>query len=150
MPARVQWTGLAELKEWLRTLPEALADDARDIVEDAVSDARDEIYQAYPARTGNLRNGLGVRSLDGSDDFYFGQGKRLGAGALLFNNAPHAFIFEHGTETRKTDLGADRGSMPPGNIFIPRAMKHRRRMYERLMEMMRAHALTVTGNAYAA
>ena len=51
-----------------------------------------------------------------------------GAAAQVINRAQHACIFEKGTQARHTDLDADRGTMPAGNVFIPRAIKHRARM----------------------
>jgi len=146
---RLHWVGLDELRAALLQLPEDLASDAESIVNDAAQAAFDEIYAAYPVRTGNLRNGLKVQTLSHAFDARVGS-RALGAGAILYNNAPHAYMFEHGTEARHTDIGADRGRMPPGKVFIPRVMRHRRRMYEELVAMMESHGLLVTGSVYAA
>jgi hypothetical protein len=146
--ASVKWDGLHELQAWLRNLPESLRDSATGIVVGAAERAYHDIHNAYPVWTGNLRNGLKVNRIDDSNTAFgqFSRGKHLGVGAVLYNNAPHAYIFEHGTETRSYQ-GAPRGSMPAGNIFIPRVIRHRREMYERLAGMMREYGLQVRVNA---
>lgn len=141
--SRVKWEGLDELRELLRALPEELREEGEGIVLDAASGAKDDIYAAYPVWTGNLRNGLQMRSLDGSDDFFFRTGsKLLGAGAILFNNAKHAYIFEHGTAARHSGIRST-GIMPAGNVFIPRVIKWRNRMYDALARMLEGHGFEV-------
>src|SRR4030095_3347567 len=146
---RIHWIGLTELREALLALPEDLAHDAESIVNDAAKAAYDDIYAAYPERTGNLRKGLTIQSLEHAFSYRAGS-KALGAGALLLNRAPHAYMFEHGTETRQRALGASTGRMPPGKVFIPRVIRHRGRMYEALIDMMEEHGLLAVGSAYAA
>ena len=68
-----------------------------------------------------------------------------GAGAILKSSAPHAWLFEHGSQARHNDIGANRGSMPPGNIFGPIAGRARRRMNEQFVAMLERNGLTVTG-----
>jgi Bacteriophage HK97-gp10, putative tail-component len=115
------WEDLDALKAALRQLPEALAAEGAEIVERVAHEAKDEIYAAYPRVTGNLRDGLAVTTQSlGS----------VGVQATVVNNAPHAWIFEHGTEVRYTDKGVPRGRMPPGHVFIP-IMQRRRRAMER-------------------
>jgi len=114
------WEDLDELKAALRQLPRQLAADGAVIVAATAEAAANEIRDAYPVRTGNLRKGVKVRKVNVSD---------FGAVAAVVNDAPHAYIFEHGTVARHTDIGADRGSMPPGHVFIPIMERRRREMY---------------------
>jgi hypothetical protein len=136
--ASVTWSGLEELKAALRSLPADLADDASDIVEGAAQAAKTEIYNAYPERTGNLRQHTTV-AIRASG--------RYGAGAVVKNTARHAWMFENGTQARHTAIGANRGSMPAGHVFIPIVMRWRRRMYEQLKSLLVRHGLQVAGDA---
>lgn len=138
---RIVWDGLDELRAELRKLPAELADEASGIVLQHADGAAQEIKAAYPSRTGNLRNGMAViRSAAG----------RFGVGAIVRNRAPHAWIFENGTQARHASIGANRGSMPPGHVFIPRVIKWRHRMYGALKAMLVRHGLVVSGEERAA
>ena len=136
MSASITFDGLDELREALRRLPEELAAEASGIVLEAARDASSDIEGAYPERTGNLKHGLFI---------FESAASKFGAGAVLKNRAQHAYMFEYGTQARHNAIGANRGSMPPGNVFIPRVLKHRRRMYERLKAMLVRHGATVSG-----
>lgn len=138
MSARVTWTGLDELRADLRNLPVELTEEASGIVIDSAMSAAQDIRTAYPKRTGNLANHVKAEATAPS---------RFGVRAVVKSTARHAHLFEYGTQARHTELGVDRGSMPPGNVFIPRMVKHRRAMYERLKAMLERHGLTVRGNA---
>jgi hypothetical protein len=72
---------------------------------------------------------------------------RFSAGAIVKNTAKHAWIFENGTQARHNDLGANRGSMPPGHVFIPAVIKRRRIMYQQLRALLERHGLKVSGDA---
>lgn len=134
----IQWTGLEELKAQLRTLPSDLTAEASGIVNGAGNSAKQEIEGAYPERTGDLRNhvSLSTQSLG-----------QFGAGVVVKNTSKHASIFENGTQARHTAIGANRGSMPPGRVFIPIASRWRRQMYEQFKAMLVRHGLTVSGDA---
>jgi hypothetical protein len=145
----VRWDGLEELYRWLRTLPDELTEEATGIVETHALGAKDEITAAYPIgptrrrkgqliHGGHLKAGMKASKLSSS---------RWGINYLVANRAPHAWIYEHGTEMRTTNTGARRGRSPAHNVFIPRAMKWRRRMYQALKAMMVRHGLRVTGDA---
>lgn len=138
MSATVRWDGLDELRAELRRLPADLADDASDIVTGAADAAKTEMYDAYPERTGNLRQHLTVGSRSAG---------RYGAAAVVKNTSPHAWLFENGSQARHTDLGANRGSMPAGHVFIPIAIRWRRRMYGQLKSLLERHGLQVSGDA---
>jgi hypothetical protein len=126
---------LPELRAALLALPKELVDEASDIVEDSAQRAAADIIASYPSRTGNLRKGIRVSR------------RRLSNFAVLafvVQRAPHAWIFEHGTQARHNAIGANRGSMPPGWVFVPRVMRYRAEMYRRLAAMVERHGLEVT------
>jgi len=152
---RIVWDGLEELKRALRRMPEELRGAAAEIVREAVVAAEEEIRAAYPVgsfgrhRTikrsgrrklidpGNLKRGLKVEE----------QVSRFGVGYILRNTAPHAWIFEQGTAARHylTRRGRTKvvGAMPPGRVFVPRVIKHRRRMHARLRQLVRSRGFEV-------
>jgi hypothetical protein len=128
-----QFTGLADLYEALRNLPEALADEANAILEDETKAAADEIIAKYPEVTGNLKGGV-KWSIKTSP---------YGAIGRVVSGAPHAYIYETGTASRQTDLGYDRGAMPGKHIFIPTMIEHRRKLEDALADMLRRFGLQV-------
>jgi hypothetical protein len=133
---RLKFDGLEQLKLDLRRLPKEMRDDAQDIVLDSANEGAGDARSHYPRRTGNLADGIEVQQLTGSSAF---------AGAVVKNKAKLAFIFENGTQARHNDIGANRGTMPAGNVFVPAMIRARRKMYERLKAMMRSKGLKVTG-----
>lgn len=134
---RIKYTGLAELYEGLRNLPKELHAESADIVYANADKAAQEIIAAYPKRTGNLARGVRVKREPG----------QFGARAAVRNTAPHAFMFENGTQARHTAIGANRGSMPAGHVFVPIVVRRRRIMYAVLRELLIKHGLIVTGEA---
>jgi hypothetical protein len=136
MGAKFVFEGLDELRAELRKLPSELTAEASNIVQGAANAAAADIKAAYPARTGNLRNHVYVTHQD--------KGK-FSAGAIVKNTAPHAALFESGTQARHNSLGANRGSMPPGHVFVPRIMKARRRMWTQLKDLLVRKGLSVSG-----
>jgi Bacteriophage HK97-gp10, putative tail-component len=134
----MNWTGLDAFKAALKQLPTDLRNDARSIVLDAAHGAADDIRQAYPVVTGDLREGVEVVTTDVS---------QFGVGAVVINRAKHANIFEHGSQVRHTKGGANRGAMPPGHVFIPRIIRARKAMYERLKDLLTRAGLEVSGDA---
>jgi len=146
MKATFTWDGLTEFKQAMRNLPNHLAIEAATIVNTAATGAAAEIRNRYPVKTGNLRRGVQVRI----------QSKPGRAVALLQNTAPHAFIYESGTQARHysgTDkLGrryvmGSRGSMPPGHVFWPVYYARRRQMFDQLKTMLQREGLLVSGEA---
>lgn len=134
---RLRFDGLEELRASLRRLPKELRDEARQIIVDAAQGAATEIRQKYPRRTGDLADKVEVQVLQSGSNFV--------AGAIVRNKSKLAFIFENGTQARHNALGANRGSMPPGHVFIPAMVRARRRMYERLRELVKRKGLRVIG-----
>ena len=136
---RFEWSGLAELQADLRTLPVDLTADASPIVDNAAELAKAEIIQRYPRRTGkNLRAKVTSKPLIRG---------AYAVGVQVVNSSKLAWIFENGSQARHTTLGANRGSMPPGHVFIPAITRHRRTMYGLLKDLLVRHGLAVTGDA---
>lgn len=135
---RLVFNGLAELRAELRQLPAELAGEAGEIVSGAAEGAKNDIVEAYPERTGNLRSRVTVSRTAGSGLY--------GVAAIVKNTAKHAWIFENGTQARHTDIGANRGAMPAGHVFIPAVIRRRRQMYERLKGLLTKHGLVVSGS----
>lgn len=140
MSASIKWDGLDEFKKALRNMPSDLAGEAGHIVEGTANAAAVEIKRGYAShrRTGKLQSGVTVT--------HFDKGK-FSAGAIVKNTAPHAHLFETGTQARHTAIGANRGSMPPGHVFVPAVVKHRRKMYAELKAMLVRFGLLVSGDA---
>lgn len=130
--------GLNELREALGRLPYVLAEKSRDRVTSAAQAAATRIRDGYPKRTGNLRNGVKVT-------IQYSGG--TGVLAIVKNSAPHAWMFENGTQVRHTKIGADRGSMPAGHVFVPNAQQERRAMYQDLKAIVASEGLEVSGDA---
>lgn len=129
--------GLDEFREALRALPEELATEAGDVIVETTNNAADQIMAAYPDRTGHLRGGVRF-SIERS---------QFGVVGIVKNTAKLAWIFELGSQARHTELGANRGSMPPGHVFVPIVMKLRRQMFEGLKAVLEKAGLEVSGDA---
>ncbi len=134
---RFQFQGLQDLFEGLRNLPPELQAEGGEIVVAHAEAAQTEIQGAYPSRTGNLRDHVTVKTVVG----------QFSTNAIVKNTAKHAVIFENGTQARHTDLGAARGSMPPGHVFVPVVIRRRRAMYEALKGLIAKKGLVVSGDA---
>lgn len=135
---RLMFEGLEELRAALRDLPAELVGEASSIVMGAAEEASTAIVAAYPNRTSNLRDHVTISTQAAG---------RFGTAAVVKNTSKLAYIFENGTQARHTSLGANRGSMPPGHVFIPRVIKARRRMYEHLKALLQRAGLVVSGDA---
>jgi hypothetical protein len=130
------WEGMDELRTALRQLPEELTAEGATIVYDTADAAAAAIVAAYPSVSGKLKQGVRVRQNHYS---------RFGVQATVVNTAKIAWIFEHGTEARHTALGANRGRMPVGKVFVPNMERYRRDMYDqKFRALLERHGLTVT------
>lgn len=136
---RLQLDGLAELREALRNLPAELTGEGSNIVEGEANGAALDIKSGYAAhrRTGKLQDSVEVTH--GTSGF--------SASAMIIAKSPHAHLFENGTQARHTAIGANRGSMPPGHVFIPAMIRRRRRMYDALKALLERAGLVVGGDA---
>lgn len=133
----IVFEGMDELRQQLRNLPTDLGGEAAHIIEASANAAAATIKAGYPARTGNLRDHVYVTH----------ERTQFGAIGIVKNTAKHAWIFENGTQARHTDLGANRGSMPAGHVFVPAVIRERKRMYEDLKDLVVRHGLEVTDDA---
>jgi Bacteriophage HK97-gp10, putative tail-component len=131
MGVKLEWDGLKELKQVLRSLPDDLAKEAGRYVQFHAQAAAGAVRRGYPRVTGNLQDGVVVEQTDGG---------RYGAKAIVKSKAPHAYIYEFGTEARHyyTSTGTKKsvGRMPAGHVFIPRVQEQRRRLMDDLSEMV--------------
>lgn len=139
MSAVMRLDGLLELKEALQHLTPELQAESQAIVYANADKAAEEIRAAYPRRTGNLKDHVYVSK----------RGSTISTTATVKNTAHHAWLFENGSQARHTDLGANRGSMPPGHVFIPIMIRRRRIMYQILKDLVASKGLTVSGDAAA-
>lgn len=142
-----QFHGMASFRDMLRNLPYQLRNEAVRIVESAASAAMVEIEHKYPISMGRKRRGRfipGGQLRKGLKLEY--HSSEFGAWVTLRNKAPHANIFENGTELRETAEGWKRGSASPGRVFVPTAIKHRRRMNRHLIAMLERNGFRVSGD----
>jgi hypothetical protein len=130
--------GLTDLIEQLRNLPPELAGEAAPIVTGSADAAQAEVVAGYPSRTGELRSKVVVKAIAAGP---------LGTAVVVRNTSKLAYIFENGTQARHNALGANRGSMPAGHVFIPAMARHRRAMWEKLKGVVTRAGLVVTGDA---
>lgn len=139
MSGSLRWSGLDELRAALRDLPNDLTAEASGIVQSSANEAAEDIREGYRGhrRSGNLEGGVVVTRVDAG---------KHSAGAIVKNKAKHAALFENGTQARHTAIGANRGSMPPAHVFVPRVIRHRRAMYDRLKGLLERHGLKVGGD----
>jgi len=134
---RIKLDGFEELRAALTRLPAELTGDAKDIVFANAEEAAREIGAAYPRRTGDLKDHLSVTKIVG----------QFSVRAVVKNTSKHALTFETGSQARHNAIGANRGSMPPANVFYPTILRRRRTMYEVLKTMLVSKGLMVSGDA---
>ena len=136
MPATLTIDGLTEFQQELQRLPATLRDQARVIVQATADATEATVRAAYPVRTGNLRDGFKQLPRDPT----------WGARITLSNTAPHAFLYEYGSEMRQTKLGHPTGRMPAAKVFVPEVIDERRKMIlDQLIPMVEAEGLDVRG-----
>jgi hypothetical protein len=135
--SQVVWDGLAELRAEILALPEACTGEAAHLIDGAANGVTVDIANAYPWRTGDLRKKTTVAPL---------ATKGLVVGMVVKNTSNLATIFENGSQARHTSIGANRGSMPPGHVFVPRILRARRAVTQQLKEMVARHGAIVTGD----
>jgi hypothetical protein len=129
----------------LKRLPLALSAEGGHIVEEWGNAAVVAIRTGYGTHrvTGNLQESVNVVH----------QASVLSAVSKVTAHAPHAHLFEYGTEARHRDTkrGAPTGRMwgrtPPVKVFVPAMRKARVQMYAALAALLERHGLRVTGDA---
>lgn len=131
---QIKLEGFAEIRAWLRTLPEHLTEEATGIVFGHADDAETRAAFAYASRgADSLKDRLTVEKRKG----------RFGVTAVLKNLHPHALSYEYGTQVRHTKQGWSRGKMSPANVFKPAAERERRLMFDDLGSMMRREGFVI-------
>lgn len=132
MSGRVVVTGLTELIQALQHASDGARTEGMQIVREETEGAAAEIRQALPRKTGDMVSR--VQTTYPSSTVLVG---------IVRSASPHSHLVEFGTRQRRTASGANRGAMPKANPQITPviAAKHRTRMYERLMEMLRRTGL---------
>ena len=135
MPVSLRIDGVSDLVRDLTRLPETLGEAAAPRVDQAASDAEATIRANYPVRTGALRNGL-------RHALVTSPGR---ARAVLVNDAPHAAVYEYGSELRHTATGAPRGRMPAAHNFVPVVVREKRDLVEDVIDLVEREGLTVRG-----
>lgn len=142
--SEVRWDGLDEYKALLRQLPEACNVEAGHAVEEAVNRAYTTVSEVYGAHrfTGNLQKGLKIATLNKG---------AYGTGRILRSTAPHAWLFDNGSQARHWLSGKSTGRMwgktPPTHVFVQTVIRERRRLYDRVKDMLRRKGAVVTGEA---
>ena len=138
MGENLVWEGLTEYYAELAQLPEACAGEAAHLIEAVANGVTLDIKGAYPSRAGDLRKKTVVMALEKNG---------LIVGAVVKNTSKHAAIFEAGTQARHTALGANRGTMPPGHVFLPRIVTATRALTQQLKDLRALRGAVVTGDA---
>lgn len=137
MSHRFVWTGLDELKRALQQLPRKLTEEGTAIALAEANAASAEAVAAYArGPTGHLKDGMSVK-VDNAGPF--------GVKVTVRNKAAHAWLYDYGSQARHNKLNANRGSMPPAHAFVPKMVRHRKRMYDRQRAVLRAEGLDVSG-----
>lgn len=145
--------GLNELKAALANLTPELKAQATQIVLDSAHAAAADIKGQYPEGPPGRKNRQGKEIVPGG----LRRGvkvvvKEVGAVAVaaqVRNAAPHAHLWEFGTEARhyftKRGIRHNVGAMkkPPSPVFIPTMIRHRNAMYDKLAAIIEAKGLTV-------
>lgn len=149
MSGGVRVEGLKELISELRQLPEHLTEEARVIIRAHAEAAYHDIREAYPLWYGppSYIEGRLVKPehLRDAVEFNETRSERFTVAYQVLNISPLAQIFESGTAPRETGNFAERGSAPPGHVFIPRVIRHRRNMYHAIGDLLRRNGFIVTG-----
>lgn len=129
MAAPGEFSGMAELIRSLQALPEELQTEAEGVVQATADLMAAELRRDYPAHSGNLREQVRVDSEPGAN----GRVR-----ARVRATAKHAHLYEYGTVQRFTkSSGANRGTMPARPTFVPAAVRNRKRMVEKLTDVLR-------------
>lgn len=133
---RLAFDGLEELKKSLRDLPKELHGEAEHIIEGEANAAALEVRSKYGQVSGKLVQGVQVEVVQRTQYF---------AGRRVVSKSPLAFIVENGTQVRHTELGYNRGRMPPLHAFVPVMIRRRKVMYEKMRDLLRRKGLKVSG-----
>ena len=128
---RLRFIGIEEFYADLRALPPRLQAEGTRLRQSESNAAAVEIRTEYGKhrRSGRLQDRVTVQ--------------HSGMRSTVKSSAPHAHIFENGTQARHTELGAARGAMPPGHVFVPIVVRRKRALYEQLIALVKREGLLV-------
>lgn len=115
--------GMSALIEDLRRMPTAIEAEASHHVHDAADIMVAELNNEYAEVTGHLKRGIRTTRVNAFR-------------AIVRSTARHAVIYERGTAMRMHASGKSVGAMPKANVFIPAAIKSRRQMTERIVDVV--------------
>ena len=135
---RLELTGLEELKAALHQLPEELHDEAFGIVADTTDKAEVALLEAYPSRSGKMKKGVSKKV----------ERSQFGIVGTVTSKSDEAVWWEFGTVNRRTKQGWNRGRGPAHSKegLAAIASRMRRRMNERLIEVVRKAGFVVSGS----
>lgn len=142
MKAKVTIGGAAELMAQLDTLPEDLARVAEGLVVSAAQSAAGEIVGRYPIGPGSKKYPAGVLRAGVRVDV---EGSGVAVVAMVRSTAPHAHLYEYGTQTRQTAIGAGRGNQPARATFWPVIDRYQATLERALIDLLRITGFTVSG-----
>lgn len=144
---RFYFDGLEQLRAELRQLPAALAGEAGHLVQGEANAAAVAIRTIYGAHrvTGNLQEGVEVEASTAG---------QFGVVYVVRSKAPHAWLFDNGSQARHWAEGKSTGAMwgktPPTHAFVRTMIAGRRRMYDLLGALLARVGLRVSGSFDAA
>lgn len=151
MSVQFKIDGLAELRKALLDLPEHLQANAEAIVREAADDAASAVkarYEQHRTSTATYTPGRGVRlarrHLADSVSVSFRGAKSGAAVARVVVDAPHAHLFEFGTQNRQWEGGKSTGAAPARPTLVPVAIRQRREMTNELIAVVERAGLKVT------
>lgn len=138
--------GMPELIRALEKLPKEISGEAANIVHETANSMALDVRTEYPYDDGQLRSGVIVEEMTLSQYDVLSTGRTLRW--KVRSKAPHAHLYEYGTVERfHNRTGKSTGTMPAKPTFIPIAQRHRRRMFERLSQLLRRARVTgMTGS----
>jgi hypothetical protein len=142
--ATVEWTGLAELKEELRSLPGDASVEASHLIEGIANGAATDIKAVYGAHrvTGHLQESVVIERQSAG---------AFGTAIVVKSTDPMAWLFDNGSQARHWASGKSTGQMwgktPPTHAFVQIMIRARRQMYEQLTALLVRKGLVVSGDA---
>jgi len=151
MPVTFRLDGLFELKEALRNLPAELQAEGAAIVFANAEKAAADLRAAYPRRVTGLHPGphrvspwFAPGQLK-AKIFVQKRGGQFNATATVKNTDPIAWLYDHGSQTRKWNNGKIVGAMPATHLFGRTMARQRRVMYDVLRDLLARKGLSVSG-----
>ena len=145
--------GLEDLRKALLNAPQSIQAQVETIVRGASDSAASEIrsrYEQHRTSTEMYTPGKGVRRarrhLADNVVVSFRGAKTGAAVGRIVVDAPHAHLFEFGTQNRQWENGKSTGSAPARPTLVPAAIRNRRQMIDELIATVEQTGLKVTGN----